>query len=363
MEASPAVVECRDLTKRFGPVIAVDAVDLDVRSGELLALLGPSGCGKTTTLRLIAGFERPDTGSIVLDGSVVAGERFVSPERRRVGIVFQDYALFPHLSVAKNVAYGLRDRASRGRRVAEMLDLVGLAAMADREPHELSGGQQQRVALARALAPDPSLVLLDEPFSNLDAAMRSQVRDDVRRILVDAGATAVVVTHDQEEALSIADRIAVMRAGRVVQVDTPAGVYADPQDRFVASFVGNADVVRGEADRSKVSTVFGELPLARPVRAGVVDVVVRPERVRLRLDGEGHAQVDGITYYGHDQVVAVVLVDGARVRARMVAGPAFEPGDRVDVSVSGPVLAFPLDRPDPDPGPRPVPEGDSRETT
>jgi iron(III) transport system ATP-binding protein len=341
VEDSPAVVTCRGLTKRFGPVVAVDAVDLEVRAGELVALLGPSGCGKTTTLRLIAGFERPDEGSILLEGSVVTGDRFVSPERRRVGVVFQDYALFPHLSVAKNVGYGLRDRARRDGRVGEMLDLVGLAEMAGRYPHELSGGQQQRVALARALAPGPSIILLDEPFSNLDAAMRSQVRDDVRRILVTAGATAVVVTHDQEEALSIADRIAVMRAGRVVQVDTPAGVYAEPCDRFVASFVGNADIVRGEADGTTVSTALGELPLTRRVRSGAVEVVVRPERVRLRLDGGGVAQVQGIVYFGHDQIVTVALADGARVHARMAPGRAFEPGDRVDVSVSGPVLAFP----------------------
>jgi len=350
VEVSPAVVECRGLTKHFGSVVAVDDVDLEVRSGELLALLGPSGCGKTTTLRLIAGFERPDSGSIVLDGDVVAGTRFVSPERRRVGVVFQDYALFPHLSVAKNIGYGLRDRATRDDRVAEMLDLVGLSEMADRAPHELSGGQQQRVALARALAPDPSLILLDEPFSNLDAAMRSQVRDDVRRILVRAGATAIVVTHDQEEALSIADRIAVMRAGAIVQVDVPTALYGAPEDRFVASFVGNADIVPGDAEASAVSTAFGELTLSRPVRPGPVDVVVRPERVRLRLDGEGHGLVEMITYYGHDQVVVVALADGARVRARMAPGPAFEPGDRVDVSVSGPVLAFPVAQAAPEPG-------------
>jgi iron(III) transport system ATP-binding protein len=336
------VVESRDLRKRFDTVVAVDDVDLDVFAGEVLALLGPSGCGKTTTLRLVAGFERPDAGTIRLDGAPVAGDGvFVAPERRRVGVVFQDYALFPHLTVAQNVGYGVRDRDARIRRVGEMLDLVGLATAANRLPHELSGGQQQRVALARALAPEPSLVLLDEPFSDLDASLRAQVRDEVRQILREAAATAVVVTHDQEEALSIADRIAVMCNGRVLQVDAPADLYAHPKDRFVATFVGDADVIPGQADGAAAVTALGRLALAEAAGPGAVDVVVRPERVRLRLDGAGEGIVRDIVYFGHDQLVAVELIDGTRVRSRMGPGRTFEPGDRVSVAVTGDVLAFP----------------------
>lgn len=344
------MVESRGLRKSFDVVVAVDDVDLDVFAGEVLALLGPSGCGKTTTLRLVAGFERPDAGTIRLDGTQVAGDAvFVAPERRRVGVVFQDYALFPHLNVAQNIGYGVRSRDTRSRRVAEMLDLVGLAATADRLPHELSGGQQQRVALARALAPEPSLVLLDEPFSDLDASLRAQVRDEVRQILREARATAVVVTHDQEEALSIADRIAVMNEGRVLQVDAPSALYAHPQDRFVATFVGDADVIPGHADRESAVTALGRLPLAETGGTGAVEVVVRPECVRLRLDSAGEGVVRDIVYFGHDQLVAVELVDGTGVRSRMGPGRAFELGDRVSVSVIGDVLAFPA-APPPTPG-------------
>jgi iron(III) transport system ATP-binding protein len=239
------------------------------------------------------------------------------------------------------VGYGVRERSRRRARVAEMLDLVGLADAAGRLPHELSGGQQQRVALARALAPEPALVLLDEPFSNLDAALRARVRGEVRKILQVASATAVFVTHDQEEALSLADRIAVMRGGRVLQVDVPAELYAHPSDRFVATFVGDADLLPGHADGDTVTTEVGRLRLADPDGlTGDVEVALRPERVRLRLDGGGQGLVGGITYFGHDQLVEVALEHGARVRSRMGPARAFEPGDRVSVAVTGDVIAF-----------------------
>ncbi|HZJ25775.1 MAG TPA: ABC transporter ATP-binding protein [Acidimicrobiia bacterium] len=337
------VVSARDLTKRFGPVLALDAVDLEVHAGELLALLGPSGCGKTTALRLLAGFERPDRGTVVLDGATVAGERrFVPPERRRVGVVFQDFALFPHLTVAGNLGYGIpRDRSRRRRRVAEMLELIGLVDQADRHPHELSGGQQQRVALGRALAPEPAIVLLDEPFSNLDAALRVRMRSEVKAILDGAGATAVFVTHDQEEALSLADRIAVMRAGVVLQVDTPGELYAHPVDPFVASFVGDADLLPARFDGAVVDSPIGDLIAAPGASPGRVSAVLRPEQTRVWLDGQGLGTVGRIEYFGHDQLVTVDLPDALVVRARLGPGRVLVAGDRVSVAVAGEVLTFP----------------------
>jgi iron(III) transport system ATP-binding protein len=336
------VVAMRALTKRFGAVTAVDSVDLDVERGELLAQLGPSGGGKTTTLRLLAGFERPDEGRIDLDGAEVAGpDRFVAPEHRHVGVVFQDYALFPHLRVAQNVGYGVRDRGSRRARTQEMLELVGLADKAARWPHELSGGEQQRVAIARALAPAPAILLLDEPFSNLDAALRVHVRAEVRDILRAAGATSVIVTHDQEEALSLADRVAVMQRGEILQVGAPADLYARPEHAFVASFVGDADLLPGQSDGARAATVIGSVAIGNAAPAGPVDVVIRPENVRLRLDGSGQGNVHRITYYGHDQVIDVALAGGGVIRARSGPSNGFHPGDRVAVQIVGEAVAFP----------------------
>jgi iron(III) transport system ATP-binding protein len=341
-DGAESVVACRGLTKRFGALEAVAALDLDVFAGELVALLGPSGCGKTTTLRLLGGFERPDGGSVRLAGvTVAAGDVFVPPERRRIGFVFQDYALFPHLTVEANVGYGVRDRGARRRRAAEMLDLVGLASKATRRPHELSGGEQQRVAIARALAPDPAILLLDEPFSNLDAALRTRVRAEVRDILRAANATAVFVTHDQEEALSLADRVGVMQSGRLLQIGTPTELYTRPAAEFVASFVGDADLIDGTSDGTTVETALGRGRLASPAPPGAVRVVIRPENVRLRLDGAGGGTIAALTYFGHDQVIDVALADGGRVRSRVGPAVVFHPGDRVAVQVVGDVVVFP----------------------
>jgi iron(III) transport system ATP-binding protein len=309
------------------------------------ALLGPSGCGKTTMLRLIAGFERPDAGRVLVGDRVVAGHgEFVSPERRRIGMVFQDYALFPHLSVEGNVAYALGRSPDRAR-VAEVLALVGLERLGARHPHELSGGEQQRVALARALVPTPEVILLDEPFSNLDAALRVRVRREMRDILVAAEATALFVTHDQEEALSLADRVAVMRDGRIEQEGTPEEVYGRPRTRWVADFLGDAEIVPGTAAGGAVECELGRFPIPKEME-GAVDVVVRPEAVALGAgpapgrDRAHEGVVVAREYYGHDQLVEVELTSGRRLRSRSMGFPIWHPGDRVRVWIEGPVNAL-----------------------
>jgi iron(III) transport system ATP-binding protein len=316
-ETHPALV-CRELSKSFDGVRAVDGVDLDVPTGSLTALLGPSGCGKTTALRLIAGLERPDRGTVEVRGRVVAGDgTWVPPERRRVGMVFQEWALFPHLDVTANIAFGLDGDVVD--RVAVMLELAQLDGLAHRMPHELSGGQQQRVALARALAPEPDLLLLDEPFSNLDAQLRAEVRGQVRAILEATGTTAVFVTHDQEEALSIADRIAVMVDGRVRQTASPFEIYTAPRDARVARLVGQANLVKAVVANGRASSPFGDVP-APGMPDGPCELLVRPESVEIVADPSGAGRVVDVEFYGHDQLIRCRLAGGEELSVRLI-GP------------------------------------------
>ena len=337
------------VTKVFGtrdaPVIAASDVDLEADSGELLALLGPSGCGKTTTLRLIAGFERVDGGTIEIDGAVVASKSVhVQPERRRVGMVFQEYALFPHVSVRANIEFGLRRMASvdREARTKETLALTGLMGLEERMPHELSGGQQQRVALARALAPEPALILLDEPFSNLDASLRARVRAEVREILHAANTTAIFVTHDQEEALSLVDRVAVMLDGNVKQVASPHELYINPATRAVAEFIGDANFLPGVGHGDSIECELGILAARKPIR-GPVDILLRPENIELLAAQPGlpASRVRSSLFFGHDQLITVQLPTGTHLTARLGPSEGYVTDLPLQVAVNSPVIAYP----------------------
>lgn len=288
-------MQCYQLKKCFGERQVVDDLSLSVPVGEILTLLGPSGCGKTTVLRLIAGFERIDGGWIKVAGTIVAQPNFhLPPEKRRVGMVFQDYAIFPHLSVMQNVAFGLRGQLAV--RAQEMLEMVGLTKLGNVMPHELSGGQQQRVALARALAPEPAVLLLDEPFSNLDATLRKQVRQEVRGLLKQSRATAIFVTHDQEEALLMGDRVAVMRAGTLEQVGLPEEVFHRPRTRFVASFLGQTDFLPGKVVGQGVETSLGILPCELNHAKGTkIEFALRPADVVILTQKEEGATEAWVT--------------------------------------------------------------------
>jgi iron(III) transport system ATP-binding protein len=318
------------VTKRFGDVFAVSDADLCVEHGEFVALLGPSGCGKTTLLRLIAGFERPDGGTIAIDGRPVAGSAWVPPERRHVGMVFQDYALFPHLTARENVAFGL-SRKGRSRRVDDALELVGLAGLGGRYPAELSGGQQQRIALARALAPRPAVVLLDEPWSNIDPLMRASMRDELCEILRAADVTVVLVTHEREEAFSLADRIALMRAGTIVQSGAPEEIYFAPVTRWAAEFVGAANILGGRAAGGRVETAIGEFPAEVGNGHLPVEIMVRPELLELRPDAGGAGVVVSREFRGHDVFYRVRLDDGSEVCSQRPSTERVALGERVAV--------------------------------
>jgi iron(III) transport system ATP-binding protein len=332
-------IDARGIEKAFGRTRAVDGATLRVEHGGLVALLGPSGSGKTTLLRVLAGFERPDAGRVSVAGRTVAGDgAWVEPEHRRIGMVFQEGALFPHLSVSGNVGFG----ASRPARVDECLALVGLGDRARSYPHELSGGESQRVALARALAADPEVVLLDEPFASLDAGLRESLRGEVTDILRQAGTSALLVTHDQAEALSLAGTVAVMRAGRIEQVGTPEEIYERPSSRWLAEFLGEADVLPGTASGGVVECELGRFGAAGEL-AGDVEVVIRPESVAIGTgparDPHAEAVVVKRSFYGHDQLVHLQLPSGTQLRSRRLGFPAWHPGDRVRVWIDGPVSA------------------------
>jgi putative spermidine/putrescine transport system ATP-binding protein len=346
------------LRRHYGPVVALDGLDLTLAPGELVALLGPSGCGKTTTLRLVAGLEDADAGQITVGGKDVT---HLPASKRDMGMVFQAYSLFPHMTVRQNVAFGLRLRrvnpAQRDRRAIEMLDLVGLSTQADRYPHQISGGQQQRVALARALAIEPQVLLLDEPLSALDAKVRAQLRDQIRRIQLEVGITTLFVTHDQEEALAIADRVGVMREGRIEQLAAPTEVYSRPATAFVAEFVGLTNRLAGTVSGSTVSVRGRDLPLVDlSTPAGPVTALIRPEAVTLASDSSGESgplvgTVIASTFLGATSRVTVDLGD-TTILAQLATSDAtaLPAGSRVALTIRPDPVLVSADSPAADEG-------------
>ncbi|HTT87547.1 MAG TPA: ABC transporter ATP-binding protein [Acidimicrobiales bacterium] len=345
-------LEATDLHKAFGSQAVLCGIELFVPEASLTAILGPSGSGKTTLLRILAGFERSDRGRVTLGGRLVEdGRRRLPPERRGIGYVPQEGALFPHLTVEKNIAFGLGRRGRRDGRVRRLMDMVGLGELARRYPHELSGGEQQRVALARALAIEPEVVLLDEPFSSLDAGLRAAVRADVQRVLRESGTTALLVTHDQDEALSMADLVAVIRDGRIAQSGTPQELYDQPVDPAMADFLGDANLIHGSVDSAVAFTPLGPLAL-RPgsVRAQEPTpavVMVRPEQMEIRpgpADDGLAARVLESQFHGHDTVMLVKPDESCGIDVLVVRTDGeltLVPGAPVTVTARGSVLAWP----------------------
>ena len=332
------IIRARSITKSYGSEVVLSDFNLDIWNGSIVGILGISGSGKTTALRLLAGFDKPDSGIIEMRDKVISSEEtFLPPEERNVGMVFQDYALFPHLNVEKNISFGLsRDEIKSGR-LEEVLSMCNLEAYRNKFPQELSGGQQQRVSLARALAPKPEVILLDEPFTSLDAHMARDLREEVVSLLRQTETTALIVTHDQEEALSVCDVVSVLENGSVIQSATPQEIYLNPVSQTVANSVGDPNILKGFSVDGRVETSLGTFVTAYN---GALDVSIRPECIELVLDSEGSYVVKECTFYGHDQVVSFQNSKGEVFRARSLPNTIYEAGDKVNINISE-VTTFP----------------------
>ena len=332
------LIRTRSVSKFYDEEQVLSDFNLDVWKGSITGILGSSGSGKTTALRLIAGFDRPDAGIIEMKNEViVSDEDWLPPERRNIGMVFQDYALFPHLSVEKNIAFGLGKNDLEQGRLKEVIDMCNLSGLINKFPQELSGGQQQRVALARALAPNPEVVLLDEPFTSLDAQMARVLRDEVVELLKNTETTAIIVTHDQEEALSVCDVVSVLEKGKIIQSSTPQEIYLNPVSKTVANSVGDPNILKGFSIDGRVETSLGTFVSAYE---GALDVSIRPECIELNLDSEGSYIVKECTFYGHDQVISFQNSKGEVFRARSLPNTIYEAGDKVNIEISE-VTTFP----------------------
>ena len=332
------IIRARSVTKSYGSEIVLSDFNLDVWNGSIVGILGTSGSGKTTALRLLAGFDKPDSGIIEMRNRVISSEdTFLPPEERNVGMVFQDYALFPHLNVEKNISFGLsRDEIKSGR-LEEVLSMCNLENYRNKFPQELSGGQQQRVSLARALAPKPEVILLDEPFTSLDAHMARDLREEVVSLLKQTETTAIIVTHDQEEALSVCDVVSVLENGSIIQSATPQEIYLNPVSQTVANSVGDPNILKGFSVDGRVETSLGTFVTAYN---GALDVSIRPECIELLLDSEGSYVVKECTFYGHDQVISFQNSKGEVFRARSLPNTIYEAGDKVNINISE-VTTFP----------------------
>ncbi len=332
------IIRARSVTKSYGSEVVLSDFNLDVWNGSIVGILGISGSGKTTALRLLAGFDKPDSGIIEMRNRVISSEdTFLPPEERNVGMVFQDYALFPHLNVEKNISFGLsRDEIKSGR-LEEVLSMCNLETYRNKFPQELSGGQQQRVSLARALAPKPEVILLDEPFTSLDAHMARDLREEVVSLLRQTETTAIIVTHDQEEALSVCDVVSVLENGSVIQSATPQEIYLNPVSQTVANSVGDPNILKGFSVDGRVETSLGTFVTAYN---GALDVSIRPECIELLLDSDGSYVVKECTFYGHDQVISFQNSKGEVFRARSLPNTIYEAGDKVNINISE-VTTFP----------------------